>query len=164
MFVRLLQPTSVSNFPSHVISRATSQCWSQIKLDCQSMLQWLKHGKQILVERSGAGAGTEIKSIPLPLHGSCRILKLKSCFLFTILQFVNNTRNLEHCLDTETDNSELSWAIYNKDLLVEIELSSLVRLISSTDSQCLLCHSNWRPELLYFSAWNLKLRKASERN
>ena len=95
VFVRLFQPTSVSNFPSHVISRATSQCWSEIKLDCQSMLQWLKHGKQILVERSRAGAGTELKSIPLPLHGSCRILKLKSCFLFTILLFVNNTRNLE---------------------------------------------------------------------
>ena len=61
-------------------------------------------------EPSG-GAGTEIKSIPLPLSpaGSCSTyFKLKSCFLFTILQFVNNTRNLEHCLDTETDNSELS--------------------------------------------------------
>ena len=49
-------------------------------------------------EPSGAGAGTEIKSIPLPLSpaGSCSTyFKLKSCFLFTILQFVNNTRNLE---------------------------------------------------------------------
>ena len=66
---------------------------------------------------AGAGAGTEIKSIPLPLSpaGSCSTyFKLKSCFLFTILQFVNNRRNLlKRCLDTvsrtETDNrAELS--------------------------------------------------------
>ena len=47
---------------------------------------------------AGGGAGTKVKSIPLPLSpaGSCSTyFKLKSCFLFTILQFVNNTRNLE---------------------------------------------------------------------
>ena len=164
VFVRLLQPTSVSNFPSHVISRATSQCWSQIKLACQSLLQWcdwsMGNGKQILLERGRAGAGTELKSIPLP-HQQLQYFETK--IMFSFYNFTVCQQYEEFRVHWDWD-SELNWVIYNKDLLVEIELSSLVRLISSTVSQCLLCHSNWRSELLYFSAWNLNLRKASERN